>query len=431
MDATRGLVVLPFSGWDAASAAYNDGVQLIEFTPTSIATAGAAHTTGWVERGIFVKNRIVSLSDLALSVVDYSNPLVPSVTASLTLARSVITAQPGGSTIAEVSSDWWDNDVTHSDVRVLPLSDAEENADESKAVDTAVDGVDAHVFTNGNFDYIVTRVQAPVPCTKGSVGSPGPAPAVPAGGGLPTKPPLQCYGWQEQVQVVDLSGGGAKLRGKVGLPIDPGAGSDRVGLVRLLRVRLVQRGGRRPGRREHPGVPPMGPPLRRPPHQAGRRLERSLRGRPFEPRRPERRVDGHHRRPDRLVGQHAGRRNHALHVALRMGRFRKRGRQGHQARGWRRPRHAADGPLLPGPDRSPRPKSSPDRLQDQRARRTRRGVRIEPGRPLHDRLRVGRADDEGLSRRDPDLRGPRVPAEQDAARRGRRQRDRARARPRT
>jgi hypothetical protein len=34
----------------------------------------------------------------------------------------------------------------------------------------------------------------------------------------------QCYGWQEQVQVVDLSGGGAKLRGKIALPVDGNAG---------------------------------------------------------------------------------------------------------------------------------------------------------------------------------------------------------------
>jgi hypothetical protein len=223
MDATKGLVVLPFSAWDASNSAYDDGVQLIEFTPTSIATAGAAHTTGWVERGIFVKNRIVSLSDLALSVVDYTNPAAPNVTASLTLARSVITAQPNGTTIAEISSDWWDNDLTHSDVRVLPVTDAEENGDESKAVDTPVDGINARVFTNGTLDYIVTSVQVTVPCTKGSVGV-GPAPAAPTGGGLPIKTAPQCYAWEQQVQVVDLSNGGAKLRGKIALPVDPNGG---------------------------------------------------------------------------------------------------------------------------------------------------------------------------------------------------------------
>jgi hypothetical protein len=209
MSAPQGLVVLPFSGWDASNEQYNNGVQLIEFTPSSIATAGAAHTQGWVERGIFVNNRIVSLSDLALSVVDYTNPVSPQVTAELTLARNVIAAQPSAATIAQVSSDWWGNDNTHSDVRVLPISDAAENFDQSQAPDVSVDGVDARVFNNGSLSYLVTSLQVPAPCGNGSWGVPG-------------GPNGTCYTWQEQVQVVDLSNGGAKLRGKVALPIDPG-----------------------------------------------------------------------------------------------------------------------------------------------------------------------------------------------------------------
>jgi hypothetical protein len=219
LGANDGLVVLPFSGWDSGSNAYNDGVQLIEFTPSSIATSGAAHTHGWVERGIFVNDRIVSLSDLALSVVDYSNPQSPKVTAELTLARSVIASQPNGATIAQVSSDWWDNDTTHSDVRVLPTADAEEIKDESGAIDTQVDGVDARVFTNGTLDYIVTDVQVVVPCgaNGGGIAVPVGAPDSPNGVTAPAK----CTGWQQEVQVVDLANGGAKLRGKIALPMDP------------------------------------------------------------------------------------------------------------------------------------------------------------------------------------------------------------------
>jgi hypothetical protein len=213
-DPTQGLVVLPFSGWDYNSGKYDNGVQLIQFTPSSIATAGAAHTTGWVERGIFANGRIVSLSDLALSVVDYSDPLSPTTTAQLTLARNIVASQPGGATIAEVSSDWWGNDVTHSDVRVLPTADAAETKDESTAPDASVPGIGARVFVNGERLYAVTSVQIPTPC--GSPGGLYNGPAVPAGSG-----PQQCYAWQEQVQVVDTSNGGAKARGTVALPVDP------------------------------------------------------------------------------------------------------------------------------------------------------------------------------------------------------------------
>jgi hypothetical protein len=201
MDATQGLVVLPFSGWDYTSQTYNNGLQLIEFTPTSETTAGAAHSHGWVERGIFVGNRLVSLSDLSLSVVDYSNHAAPVVTAELTLARNVVAAQPGGATIAEVSSDWWDNDVTSSQVRVLPIGNSDETVDQPNAPSVDVGGVNARVFHNGNFEYVITNVRADAACTNGYS--------------------APCYNRAEQVQIVDLSNGTATLRGKVTLPLDP------------------------------------------------------------------------------------------------------------------------------------------------------------------------------------------------------------------
>ena len=209
LDPTQGLVVLPFSGWSPNLQKYNNGVQLIEFTPASISAAGAAYTKGWVERGIFANGRILSLSDLALSVVDYSDHLAPKVTAELTLARNVIAAQPAGSTIAEISSDWWGNDVSQSEVRVLPTTDAAENFDHAGAPTVSVPGVDARVFTNGTLAYVVTAVQVTYPCPTFG-GQPG-----------PVGPPSGCTGWQENVEVVDVSGGGAKARGHIALPIDP------------------------------------------------------------------------------------------------------------------------------------------------------------------------------------------------------------------
>lgn len=191
MDAAKGLVVLPFAGWDYDDNTYNNGLQLIQFTPTSQTLGGAAHTRGWVERGIFVGNRLVSLSDLSLAVIDYSDPMAPSVINEVTLARNVITARPAGSTIAEVSSDWWDNDVSTSEVRVLPIGQAEEAADVGNVPTVTVDGVGARVFTNGDLLYVVTNVRA-------------------ADGNR-----------AEQVQVVDVSNQTAKLRGVVQLPSDP------------------------------------------------------------------------------------------------------------------------------------------------------------------------------------------------------------------
>jgi len=210
MDASKGLVVLPFSGWDQNAQKYNDGLQLIDFTASTITTGGAALTRGWVERGIFVKNRLVSLSDLSLAVIDYTNHAAPIVTNELTLARNVITAQPQGTNIAEISSDWWDNDVSWSEVRLLPAAAAEETTDQGNVPTLRVDGVNARVFMNGTFAYVVTNVRVPATCDDH--GRPtGPAPAGSAPG---------CYGRAQQVQVVDLTNG-IQPRGKIQLPMDP------------------------------------------------------------------------------------------------------------------------------------------------------------------------------------------------------------------
>ncbi|HEY0195649.1 MAG TPA: beta-propeller domain-containing protein [Kofleriaceae bacterium] len=212
MDATKGLVVLPFAGWDWTTGTYNNGLQLIQFTPTSITTAGAAKTKGYVERGIFVGNRLVSLSDLALSVVDYSNPMTPKVVTELTLARNVIAARPTGSSIAEVSSDWWGNDVTTSQVRLLPIANAEESADTAAVPTITVDGINARVFNHGSYTYIVTDVRVPG-CASGGGGASGGA----DGTGAPGQ---TCYQRSQQVEVIQLVNGTATVRGKVQLPTD-------------------------------------------------------------------------------------------------------------------------------------------------------------------------------------------------------------------
>ena len=205
MDVTKGLVVLPFSGWNygANGGGYNNGLQLIEFTPTSVATAGTAQTRGWVERGIFVGTRLVSLSDLSLAVVDYTDPKAPRVMNELTLARNVITTQPAGSAVAEISSDWWDNDSTSSQIRMLPTANVEEAADTGANIPTInVDGVNARTFVHGNYTYIVTNVRT------GACGGDG------------KYNNADCNQRAQQVQVVDLSSGAAVLRGKIQLPAD-------------------------------------------------------------------------------------------------------------------------------------------------------------------------------------------------------------------
>jgi hypothetical protein len=202
----QGLAVVPFSGWDYNSLNYENGVQILQYSPTGIVSSATAHTKGWVERGIFVGTRLYSMSDEALAVVGYSDPTNPTVIDELTLARNVVNAQPQGSTIAELSSDWWGNDVTTSEMRVLPIANADETTDKGNVPYANIAGVGATTFQNGALAYVVTSVQNPVPCSNTWSQS---------------SPSGSCYDWVQQVQVVDTSNGGAKLRGKVNLPDTP------------------------------------------------------------------------------------------------------------------------------------------------------------------------------------------------------------------
>ncbi|MET0791550.1 MAG: beta-propeller domain-containing protein, partial [Polyangiaceae bacterium] len=200
MDKSQGLVVLPFSGWDNATYAYNNGLQLIEFTDQAITTAGAAKSPGWTERGIFVKNRLVSLSDLALSVVDYSDHSNPVLVSELTLARNVVNAHPLGDSVAELSTDWWGNDVDHSTLRIVPVATLSANTSDTATDEIEIQGQSAQTFHNGNLAYVVSNVCA----TEGAV----------APGGKGT----QCTAWTQEVQVIDYSAGTIGKRGVARLP---------------------------------------------------------------------------------------------------------------------------------------------------------------------------------------------------------------------
>jgi hypothetical protein len=208
MDKAKGLVVLPFSGWDNTSFEYNDGLQLIEFNAQSLTTAGAANSRGWTERGIFVKDRLVALSDLSLAVVDYGDRMNPQVVTQLTLARNVVDVRPLGDSVAELSSDWWGKQTEHSDLRIVPVSELEQSASDTATDEIAIRGQNARTFDNGKLAYVVSTVCAEYEDAK----DPG---ATDQGKGGSA---AQCSAWTQEIQVVDYSNGKIEKRGVVDLP---------------------------------------------------------------------------------------------------------------------------------------------------------------------------------------------------------------------
>ena len=207
-DDAQGLVVLPFSGYDSREYTYNNGLQLIEFTADTISTSGVARTRGWVERGIFVKNRLISLSDVSLAVVDYTNHEQPKVVTEVTLARNVVNvkAQAGGK-FAELSSDFWDNDTSSSVLRVLDSAHVLETSQDATLASLSLPGINARVFHQGDFSYVLSQVNRRDACPDDNDNG--------SGNGKPGA--RQCDYWHTRVQVVDRSEATPRLRGSVDL----------------------------------------------------------------------------------------------------------------------------------------------------------------------------------------------------------------------
>ncbi|MBX3197001.1 MAG: beta-propeller domain-containing protein [Labilithrix sp.] len=190
-DDDRRLIALSTNGRSASTDEYLGGVQLVEYDADGLTTRGSAHAKGWLERGVFLKDRLVALSDEALSVIDYTDRGRPRVVRSLTLARDVASAQPEGATIVQVATDRG-HELPRSVLRVLPLANAEENTLEPSAPAVSLDGYDGQVFRNGDLAYVVTTVDSK----------------------------LSQYSTRSvpRVQVVDLSSDEPTLRGAVDLP---------------------------------------------------------------------------------------------------------------------------------------------------------------------------------------------------------------------
>ena len=208
------LVALPFAGWDTRSSEYKNGVQVIEYTPTTITARGMSRQRGWVERGVFVKGKVVSLSDQALSVIDYSNRANPQTVAELVLARNVVAADVNGSNVSLLSTDWWGNSAP-TELTVMPKASVED--DLSPAIGLAIPGDNARLLRAGTRGYIVTSVTQTVPCAAGNSGGPrGNAPTSPDG----TTTESTCTSRVPRIQVVDFSGATPVLRGSVQLPVE-------------------------------------------------------------------------------------------------------------------------------------------------------------------------------------------------------------------
>jgi hypothetical protein len=139
-------------------------------------------------------------------VVDYADRMNPQLVTELTLARNVVNVRPLGDSVAELSSDWWGNQIDHSDLRIVPVSEIRAGTSDSASDTVEIRGENARTFENGKLAYVVSTVCAEYKDLKNG--------GTPAKGGSAA----ECSAWTQEVQVVDYTSGKIEKRGVVDLP---------------------------------------------------------------------------------------------------------------------------------------------------------------------------------------------------------------------
>lgn len=148
-----GLILLPYTSSDYISGTYKseNRLQFIDFSDTDLTARGSVTQKGSVLRGRSYSNRVFSMSDDELQVIDASNRDNPQVTANLTLAEDLVDFIPldNGYGVRVVRSDG--NYFLES----VPIS----NPEPGKATgEIAMDDYYTSAFTNGGMIYTVSNI---------------------------------------------------------------------------------------------------------------------------------------------------------------------------------------------------------------------------------------------------------------------------------
>ncbi|MCX7957607.1 MAG: beta-propeller domain-containing protein, partial [Deltaproteobacteria bacterium] len=124
------LIIIPFSSWSYKDYNYISGIQLIDYfndeNTKGLVKRGLVEHSGWVQRGIpYTGNKLLTVSNEAVQVVDIADRDKPVLNASIDLARNVIDFMPVDSTYGlELSTTtlyYW-NSNPKSKVNLVPLT---------------------------------------------------------------------------------------------------------------------------------------------------------------------------------------------------------------------------------------------------------------------------------------------------------------------
>ena len=157
-DDAPGLILLPYSTYGYINGTYgnDDKLQLIDYYEDDIITRGCVGQTGSVLRSRSNANRLFSISNNEIQVIDADNRDNPQITASLTLALNITNFIPldNGFGVQVINEDFRDYKL-----RVVPISEpVDGNAISELQLDYSNN---VFIIGNGNIIYIIKNIPYP------------------------------------------------------------------------------------------------------------------------------------------------------------------------------------------------------------------------------------------------------------------------------
>lgn len=147
----EGLIAVPFTAYTADWHAIG-GVQLLDYSRDALAKRGIVSHEGYVTRVRMIKDRLASLSDLGLLMIDIEDRDAPRITADVVLTRNIIDYLPAGDIGIQLEgpSYYYYYDATTSMGRIRIVNASNPDQTDSALAEIEVPMYDGQLVNLGN-----------------------------------------------------------------------------------------------------------------------------------------------------------------------------------------------------------------------------------------------------------------------------------------